>query len=101
MSLIDDEQAYRLAQFVPANERTKLLNIILEAFGENISKTAKEIKVSRSQIYRYLGKTRRRDVPSDEILARIIIVAYRLRPAQTKDFFKFLLRQMRELVSNI
>lgn len=101
MSYIDDERAYALAQFIPANERVKLLNIIIEACGWNISKAAKEIGITRAQIYRYLHKTERKDYPSDEILAKIIKTAYRLRPLQTQEFFRFIFRQMRDLISKL
>ncbi|MEM0084968.1 MAG: helix-turn-helix domain-containing protein [Candidatus Methanomethylicia archaeon] len=101
MPYIDDEKAYKLAQFVPADERLKLIKIVFEACGENISKTAKEIGVTRAQIYRYLKRAERKDTPSDKIFSKVIIAAYRLRPAQTQDFFRFILRQMRELVSKL
>lgn len=101
MSYIDAEKAYKLAQFVPDTEKTKLLKIVLEACGENISKTAREIGITRAQVYRYLKRAERKDTPSDEIFSKIIIAAYRLRPTQTQDFFRFILRQFRELVSKL
>jgi len=57
--------------------------------------------ITRAQLYRYLGRAERVDVPSDEISARIVKAAYKLRPAQTKDFFKFLLKQFRTLISRL
>ncbi|MCD6154898.1 MAG: hypothetical protein J7J22_03905 [Candidatus Verstraetearchaeota archaeon] len=101
VSYIDDERALALASFVPKNERLKLLEIVFEACGENISRTAKEIKITRAQLYRYLGRAERVDIPSDEILARIIKAAYKLRPVKTRDFFRFLLRQFRVLITRL
>jgi len=101
LSYIDIERAQKLAQFVPLNERVKLLNLVIDACGGNISKTAKEIGITRAQIYRYIGRTERKDLPSDEIFARIIVAAYRLRPLQTQEFFRFILKQVRDLFSRI
>ena len=101
MSYIDDERALALASFVPKKERLKLLQIVFEACGENISRTAREIKITRAQLYRYLGRAERSDTPSDDILARIIKAAYKLRPVRTREFFKFLLRQFRVLTSRL
>ena len=101
MSYLRDDQAIILAQYIPSKERLTLIHIILDANGGNISKTAKDIGITRAQLYRYLGRAERVDVPSDEISARIVKAAYKLRPAQTKDFFKFLLKQFRTLISRL
>jgi len=101
VSYIDFEKARVLSSFVPSRERYRFLEIVLEACGGNIYRSAKEIGISRSQLYRYLGRAKRRDVPSDEVLAKIIVAAYRLRPAKTRDVFRFLLNQFYALVSRL
>ena len=101
MAYIDIDRALALSSFVPLRERYRFLDIVLDACGGNISRAAKEIGISRSQIYRYLGRAERRDIPSDEVLAKIIIAAYRLRPVKTRDVFRFLLSQFSTLVSRL
>ncbi len=101
MAYIDEERVYVLSSFVPLRERYRFLEIVLEACGGNIYRAAKEIGISRSQLYRYLGRASRRDIPSDRVLAKIIIAAYRLRPVKTKEVFRFLLHQFSALVSRL
>lgn len=101
MSYIDDRHALALSSFVPLKERYRFLEIVFEACGNNISKTAREIGITRAQLYRYLGRGERHDIPSDEIFARIIIAAYRLRPVKTREIFRFLLSQFSALVSRL
>lgn len=101
MSYLDDHHAIVLSSFVPLKERYRFLEIVLEACGNNISKTAREIGITRAQLYRYLGRGERHDIPSDEVFARIIIAAYRLRPVKTKEIFRFLLNQFSTLVSRL
>lgn len=101
MSYLDDHHAIVLSSFIPLKERYRFLEIVLEACGNNISKTAREIGITRAQLYRYLGRGERHDIPSDEVFARIIIAAYRLRPVKTKEIFRFLLNQFSTLVSRL
>lgn len=101
VSYIDDRRALALSSFVPLKERYRFLEIVFEACGNNISKTAREIGITRAQLYRYLGRAERRDIPSDEVFARIIMAAYRLRPVKTKEIFRFLLSQFSALISRL
>jgi hypothetical protein len=97
--LMERERLFlEIAKYLPNEVRRELVQRLFEVNEHSICATSKDMQTSRVQLYRYLGLTKRRNYPSDEVTMRALKALYQKRPAELTYLLQQQLERMKRLV---
>jgi len=96
---MEQEQLFlEIARYLPNDFRRELVQRLFEINEHSIRATSKDMQTNRVQLYRYLGLTKRRNYPSDEVTMRVLKALYQKRPAELTHLLQQQLERMKRLL---
>ncbi len=95
------ETLRQLAAYIPREEKRLLVKRLLEISGDSISRAASAASITKAQLYRYLGITKRKNYPSDRVMARVLEAIYNKHPGEIKQYFFDIATRIRQLAEKL
>lgn len=86
---------------LPPDVRIALLKVVVSSYGGSIQRAAREVGISRMQVYRYVAGGVRQPTPSTATANKVLRAAMRVDPATTRLYLKNLASAIARLVESL